>query len=227
MIRMLLALIGYAATATVITLALGAGYLWHTDRLTDDKTFRIIAILQGIDLQQLAETRRKSAEETPAEEPSMEARLAQQQVLDRNFEVKLLALQRGRQEYDHRLEQLKEQTERYDRLAKDWEDKFKQEEQLATQENMAKVVNDLEQVKPAIAKDLLMRWIQEDRMSAVITLLGKMSETKKAKILKSFTTPDELDKLHEIHRLLLESTDTEDKVNQALGDLQSLSQAKP
>ena len=65
-------------------------------------------------------------------------------------------------------------------------------------------MSDLEQVKPATAKDLLMRWVNEERMNDVILLLGRMSETKKGKILKSFATPEELDKLHEIHRLLLE-----------------------
>src|SRR5262245_3723451 len=104
MIRLLLSLVGYACTATAITLALGVMYLIHTERLTDDKAFRLVAILQGVDLQQIADERRKSAEDVPSEEPSMETRLSQQQVFDRNFEVKLLALQRGRQEYDSRLE---------------------------------------------------------------------------------------------------------------------------
>jgi hypothetical protein len=50
-----------------------------------------------------------------------------------------------------------------------------------------------------------MRWIEEGRMSDVITLLERMSENKKGKILKSFSTEDELDKLHEIHRLMIDS----------------------
>jgi hypothetical protein len=54
MIRFLFALIGYLATATVITLALGVGYLWQTERLSDDKMFRMIALLQGVDLEQIA-----------------------------------------------------------------------------------------------------------------------------------------------------------------------------
>ena len=150
--------------------------------------------------------------------------VGQQQVLDRNFEVKLLSLQRGRQEYDHRLQQLKAQSERFDRLAHDWEDKLKQQDELTTQENLAKVVSDLEQVKPATAKDLLMHWIDEDRMDDVITLLGKMSENKKGKILKSFSTAEELDKLHEIHRLMIDGNEDKEQLEQAQGELDSTSQ---
>jgi hypothetical protein len=219
---LLIALIGYLATATVITVVLGVGYLWRTERLTDDKMFRVVALLQGVDLQQIADAQKKTEEEIPPEEASMDTVVGHQQILDRNYEVKLLELQRGRQEYDHRLQQLKEQSERYDQLARTWQDKLTQQEQLTTQENMAKVVSDLEQVKPSTAKDLLMRWINEDRMNDVITLLGKMSENKKGKILNSFTTPEELDKLHQIHRLMLDSTASKNDLSKALGELKQL-----
>jgi hypothetical protein len=222
---MLFPLLGYLATATVITIALGLGYLWRTERLTDDKMFRVVALLQGVDLQQITDAQKKTEEQIPAEEPSMDAVVGHQQILDRNYEVKLLELQRGRQEYDHRLAQLKEQSERYDQLARTWQDKLTQQEQITTQENMAKVVSDLEQVKPATAKDLLMRWIAEDRINDVITLLGKMSENKKGKILNSFTSPEELDKLHQIHRLMIESTASKDQLSKALGELKQVGPA--
>ncbi len=225
--RYLFALIGYLATATVITLALGLAYLWRTDRLTDEKIFHITALLQGIDLEQIAEAEKKSDGNVPPEEPSVDDVVGQQQLLDRNYEVKLLSLQRGRQEFDSRLQLLKTQSERFDRQAREWETKLKQEGELSTQENLAKVVSDLEQVKPTTAKDLLMRWVSEDRMDDVILLLGKMSETKKGKILKAFSTPDELDKLHEIHRRLIDSTTNKDQLQQAQNELDSLKPQSP
>jgi len=227
MVRLLFALIGYLATATVITMALGLVYMWQTDRLTDEKIFRITALMQGIDLEQIAAAEKGTDGEAPPEEPSVDDVVGQQQVLDRNYEVKLLSLQRGRQEFDNRLQLLKKQSERFNRQAQDWELKLKQQGELSTQENLAKVVSDLEQVKPATAKDLLMRWVNEDRMDDVILLLGRMSETKKGKILKSFATPEELDKLHEIHRLLLESKENQEQLKQAESELDSLKPTAP
>jgi hypothetical protein len=225
MIRFLFALIGYVATATVITLALGLGYLWHSDRIDDDKLFRAIALVQGVDLEQIAAEQAGAEGEVPPEEPSVDDVVGQQQVLDRNYEVKLLSLQRGRQEFDFRLQELRTQTQRFDRLARDWEAKLKEQDELTTQENLAKVISDLEQVKPATAKDLLMRWIQEDRMNDVILLLSRMSETKKGKILKAFTTPEELDKLHEIHRLMIDDNQGKQELEQAQEELESLKPA--
>ncbi len=225
MIRFLFALIGYVATATVITLALGIGYLWHTERIDDDKLFRVVALVQGVDLEQIAADQAGAKGEVPPEEPSVDDVAGQQQVLDRNYEVKLLSLQRGRQEFDFRLQELRTQTQRFDRLARDWEAKLKQQDELTTQENLSKVISDLEQVKPATAKDLLMRWIDEKRMSDVILLLGRMSETKKSKILKAFSTPDELDKLHEIHRLMIDDNQGKQDLEQAQEELESLKPA--
>jgi hypothetical protein len=224
MIRILFSLIGYVATATVITLSLGFAYLWKTDRLTDEKMFRMVALLQGVDLEQIAAAERAADAKAPPEEPSIDAVVGQQQVLDRNFEVKLLSLQRGRQEYDHSLQQLRSERERFDRLARDWESKLKQQDELTTQQNLAKVVSDLEQVKPATAKILLIQWIEDGHMEDVITLLGRMSENKKGKILKSFSTPDELDKLHEIHRLMMDGDKNNDTLEQAQSELDKISQ---
>jgi hypothetical protein len=227
MVRLLFALIGYVATATVITMALGLAYLWRTDRLTDEKIFRITALMQGIDLEQIAAAEKGTEGEVPPEEPSVDEIADHQQVFDRNYEVKQLSLQRGRQEFDDRLQQLKTQSERFNRQAAEWEAKLKQQGELSTQENITKVVSDLEQVKPATAKDLLMRWVEEERMDDVILLLGRMSETKKGKILKAFATPEELDKLHEIHRLLLESAEKQEQLQQATSELDSLKPNAP
>src|SRR5688572_22069377 len=106
-INLLIALIGDFCVATVTTFALILGYMWHTDRLNDEKVFRIVALLHDVDLQQIAQSQKKSGEEVPAEEPSVNEKLHQQLVQDRNYEVKFLALQRGKQDYEHSFQELK------------------------------------------------------------------------------------------------------------------------
>jgi hypothetical protein len=220
-INILSTLIAYVCIATVITLALAIGYLWHTNRLDDEKVFRIMALLHDVDLNQIAESHRENSDDVPSEEPSITEVSHQQQVLDRNHEVKLLALQRGSQEYHHRFQQLKEQADRNDRLAQDLQSRLKQQQELTTQENIAKVVSQLEQLKPDVAKELLMRWIDEGRMDDAILLMGKMSETKLSKILKTFETAEELDKLHELHERIIGSGVGTSPLGKALDDLEA------
>ena len=222
LIDMLLALIAYLCVATVITLALVIGYLWHTDQLNNDKLFRLVAVMQDVDLQQIAAAEKKPANEVPREEPSLNQVMHREQIQDRNFEVKKLAIERGKQEYDASLQLLIEKTDRYDRLAHDWQSKLKQEQELTTQQNVARVVNQLEQVTPEVGKDQLMRWIGEDKMDDAILLMNKMSENKLAKILKTFETPKELAKLHDIHERIIASGSENKNLEKALGELDAV-----
>jgi hypothetical protein len=224
-INLLLAVIAYVCVATVITLALGIGYLWHTDRLDDEKVFRIMAVVHDVDLNQVAEAHANDHDAVPPEESSLSEASIQQQVADRNHEVKLLALQTGIQEYHHRFQQLKDQADRNDRLAQDLQNRLKQQTELTTQENLGKVVSQLEQLKPSVAKESLMRWINEGRMDDAILLMNRMSETKLSKILKSFESPEELDKLHELHQRIISRGSGMPQLEKAMDDV-TAAQAK-
>jgi|tagenome__1003787_1003787.scaffolds.fasta_scaffold20959259_2 hypothetical protein len=222
-IDLLLGLIAYVCVATVITLVLVFGYFWHNDQLNGEKVFRIVALLQDVDVQQAdASQQKKEGGGVPPEEPSLNEVLHHQQVQDRNFEVKLLALTRGKQDYDISLKNLNEQITRYDRMVRDTQSRLKQQEELTTQQNVAKVVSQLEQVKPDIAKDSLMKFIEEDRMDDAILLMNKMSESKLKNILKTFQTPQELSKLHEIHRRIISGGADSANLKKAIGELNAL-----
>ena len=218
-IDLLFGLIAYVCVATVITLALVLGYLWHGDELNNEKVFRLLAVMQDVDLQKMAATEQKSPNEVPPQEPSLNEVMHHQQVQDRNFEVKLLALQRGKRDYDDARQKLNVKIDRYDRLAQDWQSRLKQEQELMSQQNVAKVVSQLEQVSPEVAKDQLMRWIVEKKMDDAILLMNTMSENKLAKILKTFESPEELAQLHEIHERIMKSGVDNSKLEQALSEL--------
>jgi hypothetical protein len=222
-IDLLLGLIAYVCVATVITLALVIGYFWHNDQLNGEKVFRIVALLQDVDLQQLsASEQKKAGDNVPPEEPSLNEVLHHQQVQDRNFEVKLLALTRGKQDYDVSLKNLNEQITRYDRMVQDTQSRLRQQQELTTQQNVAKVVSQLEQVKPDVGKDSLMKFIEEDRMDDAILLMSKMSESKLKNILKTFQTPQELSKLHDIHRRIITGGPDSANLKKAIGELKAL-----
>ncbi len=224
MIDLLLGLVGYACVATVITLALVIGYLFHTDQLTRNKIFRIVALVQDVDLQPLsaAQQPKKPGDEVPPEEPSLNEVANLQQVQDRNYEVKLLALKRGKQDYDTSLHDLNEKIDRYDRMVQDIQTRLNKQQELTTQQNIAKVVGQLEQVKPEVGKDSLMKFIDEDHMDDAILLMSRMSESKLKNILKTFQTPQELSKLHDIHRQIISGGVESATLKKAIGELNAL-----
>jgi 3-methyladenine DNA glycosylase AlkC len=221
-IDLVLGFIAYLCVATVITAALLIGYFWHTDQLNSEKVFRMVALLQDVDLHQLAADQKKSSDEVPPEEPSLNEVVHRQQVQDRNYEVKLLALKSGKQEYDESFRKLKEKIDRYDQMVASTEDRLKQQQDKTKQQNVAKVVSQLEQVKPDVGKDLLMKWLDEDHMDEAILLMNRMSENKLKNILKTFQTDKELSKLHEIHRRIMSGGPEATKLEKALGDLNAI-----
>ncbi len=216
------ALIGYVCTATVITAAVGILYLWKTDRLNNEKLFRMVALYHDVDLNEIAEAQRKATDQVPPEEISLDQSLRHQQVMDRNAEVKLLALRRGRQEYDYRIKSLNELIARYDRMAQDWESRLKKQEELTNQENLNTVVSHLEMLKPDVAKGELLQWLDEGRMDDAILLMSKMSEKKLGNILKTFQDKDELTKLKDIHQRIIGNQGQASNVKSALDQLNSL-----
>lgn len=225
LIDILGSLIAYLCVATVITLALILAYLRHNDLLTNEKLFRLMAVLQDVDLQKLAAAEEKSPDEVPPVEPSLNEVLHHQQIMDRNFEVKQLALDRGKQEYNAMWNRLVDKTERYDQLARSWQARLKQEQELTTQQNTATVVNQLQQLAPDKAKEQLMLFIEDGRMDDAILLMSKMSEGKLAKILKTFESEVELAKLHEIQVRIMRSGSDNAQLEAALNQLDALNGA--
>ena len=221
--RMLTIAIGYVATATMLSAALGFAYLWQTQRLDDEKVFRIVALMHDVDIDGMAEEEATDESETPAEEPSLDDIQRYRAISDRNFEVKQDALKRGRQEFEKALRDIEEEKRRFKELTDKLEAELEREGELSNKESVSKVVRDLELVKPDIAKGLLLRTLkQPDGMKDVILLMNAMSTSKLKKILTTFRTDEELDDLHEIHLTMLNGGTGKGVLEEALRQLKGL-----
>jgi hypothetical protein len=59
-------------------------------------------------------------------------------------------------------------------------------------------------------------------MDDAILLMGKMSEDKLAKILKTFNTEKELDQLYDIQEQIIKGGDKTSQLEKALGELKNV-----
>lgn len=203
--RLLFSIVGHLATATVLAVVIGCAYLWQSNMLTNEKVFRIVAVLHGIDLEAIAAEEATRGEETPPEETSLDEISRLREVKLRNYEVKLNALKQGRQDFDTSFRRISEATARFDRLAKELEDRLKKQGELSTKENLAAVVNQLQSLKPEEAKQQLLMYLDKPQGEQdVITLMKSMRDGELRKILQRFKTPEELQKLHKLHSLMLQ-----------------------
>ena len=222
MFRILFALIGYVSSATLLAALCGLAYLWHGDYLNDEKTFRIVALLHDVDLQQLAEQHQKDEAEVPPEEFSIDDFERHRQVVDRNFEIKSLALERGLQEFHNLMSLLEEEASRLDRQVKEWEVRLKEESELASKQSIRTVVENLVDAPPETAKQELLRMMEEGKAKDVILLWREIPDNVRKKILKKYQSPEELDHLHDMHQLMLQGYPDKPGLDEALRELEAV-----
>lgn len=204
LIRMLFPLIGYACVATVISGALAYGYLVKSGKLDDEKIFRITAILQDVDLEEIEQQSHVEETETPPEEPSYEQQRRQYQTISLQFDVKEKQLADSLVDFDYQLKRLNGATEQYSRLRAEVEDYLVKQGNLVLSEEMQKVRKQLESLIPKKqAKPILIKYITDDRIDDVVMLLGSMKPRDQQAILRTFDSDEDLEMLYRIQRKML------------------------
>lgn len=197
-------LFGYLSTATVITGVLGLTYLWGSNRLDDEKVFRMVALLHDVDIGKIANETGEAAGEMPDEEPSPEDVEWRRQVLARNHELKLEALKRGKLNFDASWNTLVTDMDRFHDIAAKLEQSLQEQGKLSSKRSLQQVVSYLEQMRPAKAKDELLNIFEEENGTQnVIKIIGSMNTSKLKKIVQQFQTEPEQEKLHLIFQELL------------------------
>lgn len=221
--RMLATMIGYACTAAVITVGLGLTYLWGSNRLDDEKVFRMVALLHDVDIDKIADETEETVNEAPGEEPSPEDVEWRRQVLARNHEVKMEALRRGKLNFDASLLQLNTSIGRFHELADKLERRLVEEGELSSKRSLTQVVQKLELMRPDQAKAEILKVLEDDQGEEnVIKIMNAMNTAKLKKILQRFTEPGELDQIHVIIQKLLDGGSQQAVFENALEELQRL-----
>ena len=224
-IRILIALVGYVCVATVITALLGYVYLRSNGKLDDERLFRIVALLHGIDLEEIARQHQPNLDNLPAEEVSYAGRQAHQDILMRQFEAKQEDLQRNLDGFNYQLRQVNDATIRYEAVRQDVKNFLEEQNTRIMKEGPASVRVQLEKLDPKKqSKPLILEMVEEGRMDDVILLLSGMKSRNREAILKAFTSEKELETLHEIHSRMMSGEPVKPKIDQAIETLNQLNE---
>ncbi|NOY42866.1 MAG: hypothetical protein GXP26_13660 [Planctomycetes bacterium] len=204
MIRILFPLIGYISVATVITLGAGYGYLRSTHVLDDQRMFRIVSLLHGIDLDEIAETYENNPKDVPAEEPSYDQQQEQLQVASLQLQAKQDEIEKEIDEFDARLKLLNTKSARFNSIQKEVESFLDQRREEAIESGIVAVRSQLKNlIAKKQAKPLLVKMLKAERTDEVILLLVGMSPTDRKNILKTFISDEEIDMLYNLQRQML------------------------
>jgi hypothetical protein len=222
LLGLLLPLIGYACVATVISAALGYGYLRKTGKLTDEKLFKVVALLQDVDLEEIKKASEEQAATTPREEPSFDEQQRHVQTTLLHFDAKQKQLAVSLVNFDYQLKQLNAATENYARLKADVAKYLDEQGKLVLREAMQDVRAQMELLSPKVAKPMLIKYIQDDRIDDVIMLLGSMKTKSREAILKTFTTDEDREMLYRIQRKMLAGEPVKPFIDAKLKEMEQL-----
>jgi hypothetical protein len=219
----LISLFGYACVASVISLALGYGYLRHAGKLDDETMFRIVALVHGVNLEEIAKAKKQEKPSTPAEEASFQEQRQRSQTASLQFDAKQKQLADSLVIFNYQLKQLNLATENYAKLRADVKQYLEEQGKLVLSENMQKVRAQFENFDPKKqAKPMLSQYIDENRLDEVIMLLNSMKPPVQKDILKTFTTKEDLDRLYRIQRKMLAGEPVKPMIDARLKELEQL-----
>ncbi len=220
MIRRMLATIGslliYFCAATflaeVILLAYW-GWSWQVGR---EKLTKMLAVAQGIDQLIAPPEPLVTAEEAIPEQPAYEEVLDQRARLLRNLELREIALSGALAELRSQQQQLADERTAYEKSLADFENRLATLQEQAKSEGMETVRAILSSVKPTQAKLQIMEMLNQGELDQVVTLLSDMPDSKRAKIIGQFTTPQENELIGKVLERLRNGGPTAELANEAL-----------
>lgn len=222
MLGVLVTLAGYVCAATVISAALGYGYLKKTGKLDDEKLFRIMAIVQDVDLAAIEAANEATEAGVPEEEPSFNEQQRRSHTASLHFDAKQKQLAVSLVNFDYQLKQLNAAIENYAQLKKEVADYLDEQGKLVLREAMQEVGEQMEVIKPKESKALLIKYITDNRIDEVIMLLGNMKPRSREAILKTFVSDEDKEMLYRIQRKMLAGEPVKPFIDEKIEALEQL-----
>jgi hypothetical protein len=190
------------SVGTVISAAGLGGYLavkWNVNR---DKLVQILAVAQGIDLATLEGKAPPAQLEPSLEQGSYEQMLEARAAKFRNLELREQALRGSLEQLVHDQARFADEKTVLAKARQSLQTQLADVEKQSTDAGWEQNRNSLQSIKAKQAKELLLAMLAKNEMADVVALLAPMSDSKRAKIISEFKTPEETQKIDEVLRLI-------------------------
>src|SRR5688572_13690927 len=193
------------AVGTVISLAVIAGMLWWKGVLTDERLYGMLAALQGI---KPPPPPALSALDTGAEQPAFDQILQSRLRASLDLDLRENAIDKSLGDLRTIEKSLQSESKRLDAWKESFDERLAMLQTAATDTSLREVQLTLEAIQPKQAKEQIMKTLgdpkspADDPMEDIVRILKAMPLDKRKKILGEFKSPEEIEKLHEILRVV-------------------------
>jgi hypothetical protein len=192
----------YVCVATLLAQLAAVGFLCASGRLSGERVDQILSAARG-ETKPLAQPRELTPQaEVDQDQPSYEDRERARQLANRQLEMREQALKGNLERLRFEQLNLTRDKERYGSLREAFNQQLGALRDKALLSGRETVRTTWENIKPKLAKEQIMKMIDRDEMNEVVAIVVTMPTSKWAKIVSEFKTPDELEKLDQIMRLI-------------------------
>jgi flagellar motility protein MotE (MotC chaperone) len=217
----------YFSFATLIAEGIMASYVWSSWQLDREKIARLVAVARGIELGEPQASAAPPPDQAAPEQPSYDQVVEARAAKDKDLELREQALASALAQFQSDQQKLAENEKRYKLDRADFETKLAATTQSATSAGQEDVRRILQTVKPKQAKEFLQGMLESKEMDEVVLLLSGMTDSKRAKILAEFKTPEETKKIEEVLRLIRKGVPEAPLAQQTLDRLRPPNTAAP
>lgn len=200
-------LLVYFCAATLIAAAAMGAYVWSAWKMDRPKVLRMLSIARGLEPAEPEPVEEGEEERKPpggGEQVSYEEILERRAVRLRDLELREQALASALDEVRFQQQEVASDRQREQQRMTQFAAELKALKEGSQAGGRELVRRTLETVKPRQAKEQLFEMLQNDEIDEVVMLLANMPETRRAKILAEFKTPEENRQLAEVLRRLRE-----------------------
>lgn len=188
----------YFCVATIIAQAVALASLWSKGALDRSRVYRVLAALHGVDVVTMQAQLNAQVKDVQKEQASFAERAEIQTLESLDLDLRETAIDKGLLDLRNlqttvQVDQaeFRDQRQAYDTKLKD----------LAAQEQasaMKQLQRTIEAMRPAQAKEQLVKMLEDKAMGDVVTLVKNMSMDKQKKIIAEFKEGADADQLYEI-----------------------------
>lgn len=207
LLKMLAGAVVYFCVATVLAQVVGATYVYSRVGFNQDKLYRVLAVIENVDLDAIRAKHEAAHKPGHSEQVSHDDVVRARLLKDLHLDLRETAIDKALGELRVLEGKLKTERERYDELTKGFDERLAELKQGASDVSLQEVQRTLEAIGPKQAKDQILRMLAEEQeddarqaMTDVVTILKAMPLDRRKKILAEFKTADDSEKLREILR---------------------------
>ncbi len=200
LIRGLWGAVLHFALATLVAEAIIAIYAVRTWGIDRERVERILAVARG-ETPAPPPSSAPPAPETP-EMPSYQQVLEARALRDANLRLREEALAHALADLQASRQKLAEDLKRFRAQRADYEKQLAELQSGSLAAGREEVRRILQSIRPKQAKEVLVQMLDNKETQEVVALLTGMTDSKRAKILGEFKTPEEIQKIEEVLRII-------------------------